>query len=497
MGQSACHCNKAPDTQEHSISASPILDFSSTCLAEDEADEDPAWKEERVIYHGSMAGSLKDGDGILKLPDGAWYEGQFCRDKKTGHGVYHYPTGSSYCGQWRDDLQHGEGKESWSDGSTFQGQFAKGEKQGAGRFRWANGCSYEGQFDQNDMHGIGEYIFVDGRGYCGEWVRNDMGPSGRMWWPDGRVYEGEFLDGRKHGRGRLTWPDNRSYDGQWVEGRQHGRALARTSTGETRNSIWENGQFLHWVNEPSAPGGGCCAADLERQGEMAKMPFQGAAKTIARSNEDLKDLQLHSHKRASKVVTSLGIPSLAAELALELVSELAEDSQKAKGTTVTSEVGLALQPSVPTMENVAVELAAKEATAESVCKAAAEYIASLEKAAVAETETAIDRGAMIDVESCVSSADSLSSTGHGDPAGKRCHPEPPIVCDDSQEVPVVRNDASGQAQSCRAQDRSNQRDSESAQAEEHETRRPLPEQNARSLSSEADRAAGAGLEAAL
>eukprot|EP00931_Biecheleriopsis_adriatica_P026495 TRINITY_DN16129_c0_g1_i2.p1 TRINITY_DN16129_c0_g1~~TRINITY_DN16129_c0_g1_i2.p1 ORF type:complete len:615 (+),score=129.94 TRINITY_DN16129_c0_g1_i2:64-1908(+) len=249
MGQQMCHCGKGSEVQSYVMRPDGV-DMTGTCLATDEHQEESLGsREERVIYEGSMQGSRKDGHGILKMPDGAWYEGQFRKDRKSGEGVYHYPTGSSYSGHWRDDMQHGQGRERWADGSTFQGEFVMGEKHGHGYFKWANGCSYDGQFHRNDMHGIGEYLFADGRGYSGEWIRNDMGPSGRMWWADGREYEGEFRSGRKHGRGRLIWPDGRSYDGEWLEGKQHGKALACTTSGVRRYSLWEHGRFISWQGE--------------------------------------------------------------------------------------------------------------------------------------------------------------------------------------------------------------------------------------------------------
>ncbi|CAE8618103.1 unnamed protein product [Polarella glacialis] len=147
MGQQQCHCNKGGEVLPPSIRPGDFfgdLDLTSSCLITDEFQDSlpSAHTEEPVHYEGSMIGSLKDGEGVLKLPDGAWYEGQFVKDRKCGKGVYHYPTGSKYTGQWHDDLQEGQGREVWADGSTFEGDFRQGEKHGRGRFRWVAGLDF-------------------------------------------------------------------------------------------------------------------------------------------------------------------------------------------------------------------------------------------------------------------------------------------------------------------------------------------------------------------
>merc|ERR1711920_759966 len=108
-----------------------------------------------------------------------------------------------------------------------------------------------------------------------------------MGWSDGRGYEGEFEDGRKHGDGSLKWPDGRSYSGQWCAGKQHGRALACTSRGLKKDSLWKNGKFVEWVGKaieeetstsPSrSPGSpAVCSPDTNSPNSMPAFPTSAA-----------------------------------------------------------------------------------------------------------------------------------------------------------------------------------------------------------------------------
>eukprot|EP00930_Biecheleria_cincta_P018545 TRINITY_DN14407_c0_g1_i1.p1 TRINITY_DN14407_c0_g1~~TRINITY_DN14407_c0_g1_i1.p1 ORF type:complete len:434 (+),score=67.96 TRINITY_DN14407_c0_g1_i1:56-1357(+) len=313
MGQ----CSKGPDVLTQLITPTGIFKNASNSVA---AEEDP-------VYHGSLdASCLKDGHGLLMLPDGSWYDGQFRKDKKSGHGVYHYRKGSNYRGQWLDDQQHGQGRECWADGSTFEGQFAKGKKHGRGRFQWKSGCTYEGQFHRNDMHGTGSYTFADGQEYSGEWICNSMGPSGKMSWPDGRVYEGEFSGGMKHGNGKLSWPDGRCYEGQWVSDRQHGRGLARGGRGQLCSSIWENGRFVRWVVEPLE--GSFLNDERQDVNNYANMAF---AEEAAESCQGEQTRESNAH-----MAEQLATKNCPAGFAPEIVAEMAGDRETGVDRTETS-----------------------------------------------------------------------------------------------------------------------------------------------------------------
>lgn len=169
-------------------------------------------------------------------------------------------SNASMCvGQWTDNLLDGYGIERWPDGSVFVGDFCKGEKHGRGRFVWATGCVYEGEFERDTIHGEGVHVWSDGRGYTGQWRYGRVGPSGSVRWSDGRVYHGEVCDARIQGYGTLRWPEGRSYTGQWFGGKQHGVGFicmdvaAGAATGVLgRESLWRDGSFVGWLNEPPA-----------------------------------------------------------------------------------------------------------------------------------------------------------------------------------------------------------------------------------------------------
>ena len=59
-------------------------------------------------YAGSYDGSKREGQGIMRMPDGALYQGQFAGDKFEGQGQYEYIDGSTYIGAWKAGKKHGE-----------------------------------------------------------------------------------------------------------------------------------------------------------------------------------------------------------------------------------------------------------------------------------------------------------------------------------------------------------------------------------------------------
>merc|ERR1711879_769619 len=54
--------------------------------------------------------------------------------------------------------------------------------------------------------------------------------------------------------GTLRWPDGRSYSGQWCDGQQHGKATACTPRGLKRESWWEHGKFVQWMDGVAEEG---------------------------------------------------------------------------------------------------------------------------------------------------------------------------------------------------------------------------------------------------
>ena len=79
------------------------------------------------------------GNGVLSLNDGSYYEGEFSRDNPHGFGIFYYVNGDIY-----------------------SGQFENGAYGGCGTYYYANGDRYEGDYMGNVSHGTGTFLEADG-----------------------------------------------------------------------------------------------------------------------------------------------------------------------------------------------------------------------------------------------------------------------------------------------------------------------------------------------
>lgn len=113
-----------------------------------------------ATYEGEWKDDVAQGKGKLIHPDGDIYYGEWKNDKANGYGVYHHANGTKYIGEWMDDKQHGKGVEKWSDGTCYEGEYKDGLKHGKGIFRFADGSFYEGEFKYNFIDGSFSYLTV-------------------------------------------------------------------------------------------------------------------------------------------------------------------------------------------------------------------------------------------------------------------------------------------------------------------------------------------------
>jgi hypothetical protein len=177
---------------------------------------------DQSIYEGFFKTNLMEGRGRVLNADGVLYDGEFANNKANGYGKYMSLEGLTYVGSWKDEKQHGQGDEIFQDGSRYEGEYFMGKKTGKGKFTWPNGVQYFGDLSNNDFHGSGTYKWKDGRIYQGQWQHNKMHGNGIFYWPDKKVYIGAYKTDNKHGFGCFIWPDGRKYEGFWELGKQHG-----------------------------------------------------------------------------------------------------------------------------------------------------------------------------------------------------------------------------------------------------------------------------------
>jgi hypothetical protein len=151
------------------------------------------------IYTGQL--SIKtnnpDGNGTLRLEDGAVYDGEWVDGRPHGSGVWATIEGDLFtCRSWQSGKKHGFTVDVLSDGQVYRGEYQHGQRHGHGVLTWPYGAHYEGQFVNNKRNGEGRYCYADGR-----------------------VYTGNYKDDRPHGYGIMKAEDGTIiYDGTWQLG---------------------------------------------------------------------------------------------------------------------------------------------------------------------------------------------------------------------------------------------------------------------------------------
>lgn len=156
----------------------------------------PVWSG---VYTGQLSTVTNnpDGDGTLRVDDGAVYNGEWRNGKPHGSGVWATIEGDLYCSSsWHDGEKHGRTVDVLCDGCVYRGDYLHGQRHGHGVLTWPYGAHYSGQFSNDKRNGQGVYCYADGR-----------------------CYTGMYLDDRPHGYGIMKTADGVVvYDGMWQLG---------------------------------------------------------------------------------------------------------------------------------------------------------------------------------------------------------------------------------------------------------------------------------------
>jgi hypothetical protein len=151
------------------------------------------------VYTGQLSVTTNnpDGNGTLRLDDGAVYDGEWVNGKPHGSGVWATIEGDLHnCTGWNGGNKHGTTVDVWSDGRVYRGTYQHGKRHGYGVLTWPYGAYYEGQFADDKRNGEGRYCYADGR-----------------------CYTGTYKDDRPHGYGIMKAEDGTIiYDGFWQLG---------------------------------------------------------------------------------------------------------------------------------------------------------------------------------------------------------------------------------------------------------------------------------------
>jgi hypothetical protein len=102
-------------------------------------------------YEGSFINGLREGRGLLKGPDGSWYDGMWAKDKFHGQGTHVWPNGAKYTGAWENGVQNGYGIYFYTNGDKYTGYFSDNLFQGQGKYTWADGTSESGLYEKGEL----------------------------------------------------------------------------------------------------------------------------------------------------------------------------------------------------------------------------------------------------------------------------------------------------------------------------------------------------------
>lgn len=87
------------------------------------------WKMEEgeARFEGTYKNGVRQGYGVVTLPNGEEYKGLWSNDKRSGQGTYTYANGDLYSGSWRADRKHGNGAYVFANKAQISGEWRNGE----------------------------------------------------------------------------------------------------------------------------------------------------------------------------------------------------------------------------------------------------------------------------------------------------------------------------------------------------------------------------------
>ncbi|MFT6093313.1 MAG: hypothetical protein ACJA2Q_001209 [Pseudohongiellaceae bacterium] len=176
---------------------------------------------QEVTAENCILGDCVDGRGTMELST-QWGKG-------------------SYVGNFADSEFHGKGRLelpiSFTSKSIYDGNWNMSVREGRGTYWNGTGDLYMGQWKGNKRNGLGSYFFN-----LGKWEEN----KNSEYWLKGNTenYSGEFLNDHYHGKGVFRWETGKRYEGNFFAGKKHGYGIFYYETGNTREQLWDYGDFV-------------------------------------------------------------------------------------------------------------------------------------------------------------------------------------------------------------------------------------------------------------
>lgn len=165
-----------------------------------------------------VRGNCFNGEGTLRMADGAEYVGAFKKGKFEGLGRLVYPDGTQYLGNFHDNLQEGKGRLIEVGGNQYFGFWHRGLKHGEGEMTYADGTTIAGNWTNGKMDGQIEFKFGNGDTYIGDMVADQMHGQGTMEYVSGDVYTGAWSYNKPSGAGKIVFANGFTLSGNWKNG---------------------------------------------------------------------------------------------------------------------------------------------------------------------------------------------------------------------------------------------------------------------------------------
>lgn len=232
-----------------------------------------------------ISGDCKNGEGTLRLKDGAKYVGSFKEGKRAGKGTLTYRNGDVITGNWRNDRINGTAELQKANGDYYEGNWKNNAKYGQGKYVWVNGSTYIGEWYSNRRYGKGIMNYTDGSVYNGQWEDDKYQGTGSFEWKSGETYVGTWQKNIPN-KGVFAFPNGEKYTGSWAKRTQNGEIqLAFFSEGK-RIAQWQ-GNKIDDVRKPELKAEDA-ADSLDAVEETVTVPVEKTKKSANTNkvNED-------------------------------------------------------------------------------------------------------------------------------------------------------------------------------------------------------------------
>ncbi|MFM2194865.1 MAG: hypothetical protein RL092_465 [Bacteroidota bacterium] len=158
----------------------------------------------KSIWEGEWEGDLPISKGKVTFQDGRVYEGEWSGYEKekslyyelNGQGIMRHPDGGYYQGRFVSGWPSGQGKSLNPSGDLYDGEWKNGVKSGYGTMTYGNGDAYTGNWENDARNGYGTLKMKNGDVYEGEWLNNTKHGNGVLTYANGTVEKGEFENDR-------------------------------------------------------------------------------------------------------------------------------------------------------------------------------------------------------------------------------------------------------------------------------------------------------------